>query len=72
MNMIHEQRKAMEKADSLIKANKDLERRLEYLASDLFELKRERKQQQEVYSQKFIQLNSQIELLKEDRDVHLV
>lgn len=43
MTMIHEQRRAMEKADSLIKANKELERRLEYLASDLSELKRERK-----------------------------
>jgi len=45
MLMIHEQRKAMEKADSLIKANKELERRLEYLSVELQELKRERKQQ---------------------------
>jgi len=29
--MIHEQRKAMEKADALIKANKDLEKRLDFL-----------------------------------------
>lgn len=43
MHMIHEQRKAMEKADSLIKSNKDLEKRLEFLVSDLQELKKDKK-----------------------------
>ncbi len=32
MVLIHEQRKALEKADTLLKSNKDLEKRLEFLA----------------------------------------
>jgi hypothetical protein len=35
MSLIYEHRKAMEKAETLIKANKDLERRLEFLTFDL-------------------------------------
>lgn len=58
----------MEKADTLIKANKDLEKRLEYLTSDLYELKKDKKIQQENFSQKFIVLNSQLEQLKEDKE----
>ena len=40
----------MEKADSLIKSNKDLERRLEYLSAELTELKKDRKLSQEAFS----------------------
>ena len=43
MTAIHEQRRAMEKADALIKANREIEKRLEYLASDLQELKKDKK-----------------------------
>ncbi|CDW88015.1 inosine triphosphate pyrophosphatase-like [Stylonychia lemnae] len=70
MQMIHEQRKAMEKADSLIKANKDLEKRLDFLQTELQELKKDKKLQQEQFSQKFIVLNSQIEQLREDKESH--
>ena len=60
----------MEKADSLIKSNKDLEKRLEYLSVELTELKKERKHSQEAFSQKFIVLQSQIEQLREDKESH--
>ncbi len=42
MALIHEQRKAMEKAENLLKSNKDIEKRLEFLAFDLKDLKKEK------------------------------
>ena len=47
---ILEQKKAMEKAESLMRNNKDLERRLEILSLDVEELKKDKKEAQESHS----------------------
>ena len=50
MAVIYEHRKAMEKAEVLLRANKDLERKLEYFNADLAELKKDKKISQESFS----------------------
>ena len=70
--LIMEQRKAMEKADGLLKANKELERRIDYLTYDLQELKREKKIQQETFSQRFIVYSQDLEILREEKEGHKV
>lgn len=51
MTQINEQRRALEKTDGLIRGNKEFEKRIEFLTFDLNQLKKDRKTDQEAFSQ---------------------
>ncbi len=61
MVQIFEQKKALERAENLMRFNKDLERRIETVQHELQDQKKEKIVLQETNSQKFIVLNTQLE-----------
>lgn len=64
---MNEQRKALERSEVLIRQNKDLEKKIEFLTYQAKQMKAEKKNNQEEYSQKFIILRQRLEELREQK-----
>jgi len=64
---LNEQRKALERSEVLIRQNKDLEKKIEFLTYQAKQMKAEKKNNQEEYSQKFIILRQRLEELREQK-----